>query len=938
METSFLVILFLTILIFQRFGTSSNTMIMASSNVTCIEMERRSLLVFKQSLKDRFNLLSTWSGVECCEWRGVRCDSRNGHVVKLDLRSRVSLETIMQNRMLLEGELSPSLQNLKHLRYLDLSMNGFSGNIPEFLGSFKRLEYLNLSRSGFDGVVPHHLGNLSRVQYLDLRNSFDLDTTCQDHTSGTRTIKFAEMSIMDDLRWVFSLSSLRHLDLSGITIGKNVDWFHPINMLTSLLTLNLAYTNIDIPSIKVINFTPLNSLDLSINGISPTIPIWLSNLTSLVHLNLYFNDFHDKIPDFLGTFNAIASIDLSSNSFDTSMPDMLSNLSSLIHLRLSRNMFSGPIPENLGLLLRIEDLYLNNNQLSGNIPMSLGQLSKLKNLDLSHNSLVGVLSETHFTKLNNLNYLTLSSNPLALNFNSRWIPPFQLQMLLASSCNIGPHFPNWLQAQTNLQTLDLSNSSIRDTIQEWFETILFRILELDLSNNQISGKLPRFLGGSSNKILKMNSNKFEGSLATFPSNVKYLDLSDNLLSGYVPQTNGTMNPSIEVIYLSKNRFTGSVPVCFCKVPSIQILDLSQNKFSGRLPGCLGNLINLTVIVLKNNNISGVVPSSMGSLKNLCSLHFRNNRFEGDIPASLQNLTNLVTMDLGNNLFTSIIPSWIGEELCYLQILNLESNKFTENIPLQICQLNYLQYLNLAHNNITGTIPRCFGYLSGMMTTTLWVSSTEYYRTSYEENILAFIKGMQLLYTKTIKFLASIDLSKNNIVGEIPDSLTNLVGLRNLNLSGNLLEGRIPMMIGDLKQLESLDLSMNKLSGWIPQSLTSLNFLGYLNLSFNNLSGPIPAGTQIQTLDDLSFYRGNNGLCGPPILRSCNANEVLHNHVDEDVSEDDTVDVWFYAGMRPRFVVGFMVLLGTLENVYGWLMVSLLLNLASLRRNVSNEAP
>ncbi|KAF5774852.1 putative non-specific serine/threonine protein kinase [Helianthus annuus] len=164
--------------------------------------------------------------------------------------------------------------------------------------------------------------------------------------------------MMDGLGWVTTLSSLRHLDLSGINIGKHIDWFHPVNMLSSLRTLNLAWSDIDIPSVKCVNFLSLNSLDLSINGICSAIPIWLSNLTSLMHLNLYSNDFHGKIADFLETFSALASIDLSSNSFNTSMPDLLCNLSSHVHLQLSRNMFSDLIPANLRLLLRIEDLYL----------------------------------------------------------------------------------------------------------------------------------------------------------------------------------------------------------------------------------------------------------------------------------------------------------------------------------------------------------------------------------------------------------------------------------------------------------------------------------------------------------------------------------------------------------------------------------------------------
>ncbi|KAL7218736.1 hypothetical protein ACSBR2_011919 [Camellia fascicularis] len=69
------------------------------------------------------------------------------------------------------------------------------------------------------------------------------------------------------------------------------------------------------------------------------------------------------------------------------------------------------------------------------------------------------------------------------------------------------------------------------------------------------------------------------------------------------------------------------------------------------------------------------------------------------------------------------------------------------------------------------------------------------------------------------------------------------GLQLLNLSNNDISGQIPTCLGHLTNLESLDLLENKLSTEIPQQLALLTFLAFLNVSNNNLTGLIPQGKQ-----------------------------------------------------------------------------------------------
>nr|XP_010917300.2 receptor-like protein kinase 5 [Elaeis guineensis] len=96
----------------------------------------------------------------------------------------------------------------------------------------------------------------------------------------------------------------------------------------------------------------------------------------------------------------------------------------------------------------------------------------------------------------------------------------------------------------------------------------------------------------------------------------------------------------------------------------------------------------------------------------------------------------------------------------------------------------------------------------------------------------------------------------------------LKGLTALNLSHNQLTGEIPVSIGWLQVLKTLDLSANQLSGMIPAAIGHLGCT-FLNLSSNRLSGEIPILLQNQAYDH--SFLNNPQLCASDLLlnvRSC----------------------------------------------------------------------
>ncbi|XP_064995386.1 receptor-like protein EIX2 [Musa acuminata AAA Group] len=880
------------------------------SMIRCQETERKALMEFKQRLRDPSHRLSSWVGEDCCSWEGIRCTNVTGHVIELHLRNRHRSDVSYMDcsetnfdddgcRWALHGGITPSLLSLQHLNHLDLSGNNFEGNrIPEFLGSFGRLTYLNLSGAGLAGRVPDQLGNLSTLHQLDLSYNFYPDDD------------FYKFLYIENIGWISRLTSLQHLNMNQVSFRNVSNWLQALNVLSSIQVIELVSCDLRTfpPSLSHGNFTSLTILNLEDNIINSTVPDWLFNITSLEVLSLGWNYLHGQTLDSIAKLTNLRQLDLSYNMFhndfrpealsnlcklqildledvpindvlsnlesvfsgclmfsleeldlgDThlrgSLPDWLGNFKNLKYLDLSYNFLYGSVPASLANLSSLQSLILYSNDLNGTISEGIGGLKGLINLDLSNNSFR--FSEVHFANLSSLKFLDISYSYIDLDKGDDWIPPFQLQSLYMMFCQIvpRPHFPKWLRLQTTLRELSLSSTNIKERIPNWLPSSLEYLY---LSNNEISGDVPQYL-----------------------PNLIYLDLSNNSLSGHLPPRITNIMPHLQFLDLSGNKIAGELPQHFSK--QTYYLDLSNNSFSSHLSSKISNAMQyLYRFDLSMNHLSGSIPLSFCQNKYLLVLRLSKNNLSGELPNCWKNSSSLFILDVSSNKLQGRIPDSLSN-LQSLQSLHLSNNNLIGQIPLSLKGCTNLVTLDLAYNNFIGNIP-------------VWIGESLSYLKTLSLRSNAFNGSIPEL--SHLISLQILDLSNNALSGSIPRSFGNFSALRGspsynsyfynysfsyddimwlfikgseleyttrllsidkvIDLSNNSLSGYIPEELGNLHGLRSLNLSRNYLTGEIPSNINGMQQLEILDLSRNNLSGAIPSTlAALNFLSDLNLSYNN----------------------------------------------------------------------------------
>ncbi|KAJ9128448.1 hypothetical protein P3X46_035003 [Hevea brasiliensis] len=702
------------------------------------------------------------------------------------------------------------LSNLKNLESLDVSWNGFNGTLPfQELSTFKSLEILNLMENEFTGSIPEYMWTPPSLKVLSLYYNKLNGSLPNQSLCGLKGLQELDLSYNEFggslPQCLDNLTSLTILDLSGNQLTGHIPSSWPAN----LKFIDLSYNRFEgifsfknIPSSSPANFkSSLEYIDLSSNLFEGLFSFnLLANYSSLEVVILSGNNITfetgwipsfqlkvlimqscglDSIPEFLFYQFKLEALDLSHNKVKGRFPNwLLENNGGLQTLNLENNSFNGQLQE-IGTKMLPNMRYLNLaiNHFQGDFLFSVGDDCKLMALDLSHNNFSGEVPEELLSSCISLTYLKLSHN----NFHGQ-IVIFNI---------------------TRFSVLQLNDNQFEGTLASLLPNFSLqmsgpRIQWLDLSNNRLHGEIPHWMGNfTSLRYVNLHNNFFEGPISKELLSVEYLDLSHNYFSGPLPSFfHGNY---LEQINLQGNRFIGSIPEALLNISTLKVLDLSNNELSGTIPNNTGEFQNdLRVLLLGENHLSGLIPNWLCQQNYISLLDLSRNFLSGSIPHCLHNLSfgkeeggfyrgatvhmssqYMIPISLHKSFDTSEFYEDIEEEiefftkyrastyknnaLNYMSGLDLSVNSLTGEIPFKLGELSQIHALNLSHNQLIGSIPISFSNLSQ---------------------------------------IESLDLSYNNLSGEIPSKLIDLNFLEVFSVAHNNLSGKIPDMKGQFSTFES----------------------------------------------------------------------------------------------------------------------------------------
>ncbi|XVE63634.1 hypothetical protein DITRI_Ditri07aG0035500 [Diplodiscus trichospermus] len=284
-------------------------------------------------------------------------------------------------------------------------------------------------------------------------------------------------------------------------------------------------------------------------------------------------------------------------------------------------------------------------------------------------------------------------------------------MLDLSNNQLSGKIPRWMGNMFFLERIIMSNNHLEGTIPMEFNQ-LDSLLLLELSLNNISKSLPSCFSPSQIKQVHLSKNRLRGALTDVLrncSNLVKLDISYNFLNGSIPR---------------------QMPMELCNLSHLSLIDLSHNNLSGHIPPCLkittlmdasedyfDGLMSTTPnhssfsfnepIEFTTKNVSH--PYKGKILPYMAGIDLSYNNLVGKIPTEIENFSKIIVLSLSHNrLIGPILPTFAN--LVQMETLDLSYNNLNGNIPPEFVVLHFLQYFNVSYNNLSGRTPERIGQL------------------------------------------------------------------------------------------------------------------------------------------------------------------------------------------------------------------------------------
>ncbi|KAG5382458.1 hypothetical protein IGI04_033928 [Brassica rapa subsp. trilocularis] len=443
--------------------------------------------------------------------------------------------------------------------------------------------------------------------------------------------------------------------------------------------------------------------------------------------------------------------------------------------------------------------------------------------------------------------LSIENPPLFLRLLARNLR--NLRALDMSYVNISSEIPHEFSYMLSLRSLHLERCSL---VGE-FPSGVFMIPNLHSIildyNPDLRGSLPVFHRNNSLQVLRLRKTSFSGIIPDSIGNLKHLaslTLADSNFAGRIPSSLGELS-NLSSLSLYRNHFTGEVPSSIGNLKQLISFGVSSNQLTGSFPSALLNLTKLRFIHLDSNQFTGSLPPNIGQLSKLEGLYAFGNSFTGAVPSSLLQISSLTELYLDDYQLSDLVGFENVSLFSNLEYLYFESNNFRVSSPVDLNVFSSLKQLVLLA-------------LSGIPLSTANITSDSDFSSNFQYLYLSDCNITEFPeFIRDQRNLRFLYLSNNNIKGQVPDWLWRLQELQILDLSHNSQSGfdgslkAVPGSHIEKLNLNYLDLSNNNIKGQVPDWLWRLQALQILDLSHNSLSGfdgslkAVP-GSHIQILD------------------------------------------------------------------------------------------